>query len=137
MRPIKFRGKDCHGNWRYGACVKVHEELQSAIYFPVERKRIVTVDWCYVAEDTIGQYVFKTHVQKDRKVHEIYEGDILRGYQPYHEDTPITGVVKWDEDTQRFILLSTKNYVEQLVVFSVIEVIGNIHDNPELMKEQK
>lgn len=134
MRTIKFRGKDFAGKWVYGFPAIGNE---SAIINPILKDGSVQMGMSFfVDKETIGQFVYKTHVKAKRKVCEIYEGDILRGYQPYHEDTPITGVVKWDEDTQRFNLLSTENYINQLVVFSVIEILGNIHDNPELMKEE-
>lgn len=70
---------------------------------------------------------------KDRHSTEIYEGDVVLDYY----DGEDAFIVKWDEDTARFILTGTDNIAA--VSFDNfdpdidLEVIGNIHENPELL----
>lgn len=96
----------------------------------------------------------------DKKGDEIYEGDILRlscGYVSGGTDHSVIAVVEYDEDRFRTCLLDKKMKVvggshdgytlSQYEVHSWVgshtclrewpeklEVIGNIHENPELLK---
>jgi hypothetical protein len=72
---------------------------------------------------------------KDKNGKEIYEGDIVRipgGYQgDYHEREKIS-VVKWeDEDTAEIGFYLN---LPECVHWKHLEVIGNIYENPELLK---
>ena len=141
-REIKFRGKHLdNGAWEYGSLLNIEDTCfiiekgdfdfdyrteNHAFWFDCTEKE--------VNPDTIGQYTELT----DKNGKEIYEGDILcakgrvigyvkggvRGYcydvvyinHPAGEsDWPLYSTVKYD-------------YPEE------IEVIGNIHDNPELLE---
>ena len=72
---------------------------------------------------------------KNRKL--IYEGDIL-GYKDYADKR----VVVWDNKYMAYRVHDEDNvdcgsvYQEYIGEFG-IEVIGNIHENPELLKESK
>ena len=72
---------------------------------------------------------------KDRHGTEIYESDVVLDY--YDGDDAF--IVKWDEDTASFILTGTDNIAA--VSFDNfdpdidLEVIGNIHENPELLDD--
>ena len=78
---------------------------------------------------------------KDKQGKEIYEGDILWNCE-YDEDHCI-GEVYYDvdENTHSGFLIRTpiKNSLPEVNCFEdfgcEMEVIGNIHENPELMKE--
>lgn len=145
MRTIIFRGRHLSGQWYYGNLVV--RELESPVPETPQAYRCVMIGDIEdgseedVEEETVGQ--FTNFLDADGK--EIYEGDILH----VPEDTfnaEMRCVVEWDRDG--FIARSlrsggssslswaikkdhaTKHYVRQ------VKVIGNIHDNPELIKEK-
>ena len=81
-----------------------------------------------VDESTVGQYTGL----KDKNGMKIFEGDII----PYYEDDSINLIVEWSNDyLGYFVGLGLGETIEQpLFDFLYPEVIGNIHDNPELIK---
>lgn len=111
MREIKFRGRDEDGQWRYGFlswCTDVLACINDG------------TDW-EVSPETVGQYTGL----KDHKGHEIYEGDIIR----YKDEN---GRVYYENDC--FGVAFYYDYATLLMVCEESEVIGNVHDNPELLK---
>lgn len=127
MREILFRGKrKDNGKWAYGY-LYIRNDGQYEIsfyskYFDSER---FTYD---VIPETVGQYIGLT----DKNGKKIFEGDIVERlwlgekhiYRIYY-DSDISSFIGADIDCQGF---TTFNYDS-----CEFEVIGNIHDNPELL----
>ena len=70
---------------------------------------------------------------KDKNGKEIYEGDIV--YDIYTGDEVF--IVGWDKDKASFMLADTADYpmayFDEYKLDKDLEVIGNIHENPELL----
>jgi uncharacterized phage protein (TIGR01671 family) len=125
MREFKFRGKCIHSDiWCYGnyATNGVEAEIQG---YDVYREDVI--DWreVDVEPDTVGQFTGL----KDKNGKEIYEGDI------YKSNKGGINEVSWiSGDGCDFIGFDFSPFHLIEGVISDIEIIGNIHDNPELLK---
>jgi hypothetical protein len=117
MREIKFRGRDEHGRWHFG----------DLLSWPLIRS---FNGWKYeykeVAVETVGQYTGL----KDCKGREIYEGDIIKT----HEGD--VGVIVWETELGGFRARLTDDsfYTLTALFASMFSVIGNVHDNLELLE---
>ena len=125
-REIKFRGKNYENKWKYGDLVQEKWGQGKAIMIKKE-----TTAWS-VLEDTVGQYT-GLH---DKNGKEIYEGDIV-----VDKEDEVMGEITWNEEEASFyfsILYENGTYEEEKLNdwASVLEVIGNIYDNPELLGEK-
>lgn len=71
---------------------------------------------------------------KDKNGKEIYEGDMV--YDIYTGDEVF--IVGWDKDKASFMLADTADYpmayFDEYELDKDLEVIGNIHENPELLE---
>lgn len=120
MREIKFRGKRLdNGEWVYGGIIFIDggEPHIFCNYGGVE-----------VDPATVGEYAGL----KDKNGKEIYEGDILT------DEFESIGVVEWRDGA----------FVVNFADFDIYQIadcfddsyqmwsIGNIHDNPELLKTE-
>ena len=130
MREIKFRGKtlsDDH-EWLYGN-LNLNDDGKSAIMRIGDFWSLQPVN-----PDTVGQFTGL----KDSTGKEIYEGDIVRFELPpmvlTNEKTAVGAVVF--EYGQFLVIIQAMRFT----IFSVIKdctVIGNIHDNQELLRLTK
>ena len=130
MRTIKFRGKKVtNGVWVYG-CLVYSDEIDAAIYYQNGNGSVKVMDWVYVNPETIGQFTSLY----DKNKNEIYEGDILKvpGTREIIEVRFVRGFFAflWNGnlDDEAPINAPTQEWAE---------VIGNIHDNPKLLKRKK
>ena len=146
-REIKFRGKDVETDkWVDGDLIQRMGYMPS-IMFPYNSNGKVRYGECAVKRETVGQFTGLT----DKNGNEIYEGDILRGDKyPFNCDgvDNYFAEIVWSDDVCGFYRITIKNpnstvrgtshgNWEQLDIDDIksFEVIGNIHDNPELLKD--
>ncbi len=75
--------------------------------------------------------------QTDENEKEIFEGDIVlfKCNEDYTEETK--GVVVYNEEECCFEIKGYVNFTSDGAEIDTIEVIGNIHENPELLEESK
>ena len=78
---------------------------------------------------------------KDKNGKEIYEGDIIQEEIDFNSkmtDGVYTYVVEWDSDTLCYGLRGNGNSIHDLLweVNASVEIVGNIHENPELLEEE-
>ena len=118
MRNIIFRGKRLdNGEWMYGD-LQIGDDDHIPMIGTVGPGR--WVEYTQVAENTIGQY---TGVQ-DKNGEKIFEGDIL-------SDGAFTYEVRY-KGTGFVTILDGHVYTMDTRPTKI--VIGNIHDNPDLLK---
>lgn len=137
MREIVFRGKDIDNKgWVYGALVQQQDD-------PLREKTLIISYSNYqygdfseaviheVDPETVRQYT--GFVDKNSK--KIFEGDIVSIYN----SKAFLFVVEWNGN--QYVLKCTTNGVSDNILNVIespedVEVVGNIYDNPELLKER-
>lgn len=119
MRTIKFRGKRLdNGEWVIGYLVKMWREWHIL--------NSDNVNTAYPVDPaTVGQFTGL----KDNNGREIYEGDVIKWNDKYPPKVILWFACQFDvgNDSCSMPLLALKDKCP-------IEIIGNIHDNPELLK---
>lgn len=143
MRVILFRGKRTdNGEWAYGVPTKDNhgEMVMVESTFECEEYNCCGANCLYVDENTVGQYTGLT----DKNGAKIFEGDIVT-YEDAVEDCVgsrggvflncgSVEISEWDG-----ICFTNRQTVEMDYLYEsettvCCEVIGNIHDNPELLR---
>lgn len=125
MRKILFRGKRTdNGEWvqgypcRYGWIGKEKDYI-----IPDYASALYTAE---IDPETVGQYTGLT----DTNDNKIFEGDIV--WYDYEEER---GIIQWDNDTARFIITCSTFTVDFDNVYGCeLEIVGNVYDDPELLK---
>lgn len=131
MREILFRGKRVdNGEWIEGSLcttIPLDEDFYTISYFDFEGYYIEEK----VIPETVGQYTGLT----DKNGKKIFEGDILK-HRVQGDILVERGVVEWEEQHGRWVYrLNSMKPTFYLHNPDAFEVIGNIHDNSELLKE--
>ncbi len=124
---VKMNGEKIKSNWVYGGIFPQNEGGDFAIIY----QQKPTVEKYPVYADTVGQYTGML----DKNGIKIFEGDIVDFLD--RSDGDGYGVVRYAENETEFEI-EYDNICESLgrhYYPKDIEVIGNIYDNPELLKE--
>ena len=140
MREILFRGKRIDtGEWVYGVPLIGLTFGVFMVWIESEAKRgrwelslRDVVRQAEVIPETVGQYTGL----KDKKGKDIFEGDIAN-----HKDYECFGKVVFSDDELAFVFLvvtgsnnkgPTTEFEWLYEYADGLEVIGNVHDNPEV-----
>ena len=126
MREILFRGKrKDDGEWVEGFYTLYANNMgvHPCILTGTEQGCVIPE---FVMPETVGQYTGLT----DKNGTKIFEGDIiLWGLAPC--------VAKYDTENARFMFYENGKYLKNGFnkdTMEMKEVVGNIHDNPELLE---
>lgn len=136
MREILFRGqREDNGEWVYGYLVKLPSAIMIGDYFNPWYIYVPPKDpednggYYRVIPGTVGQYTGWT----DKNGVKIFDGDICEIDREGGRFEII-----WDNPCARVALVSDELYFAFDQFHSnEISVIGNIHDNPELLEVNK
>lgn len=145
-REIKFRGwATDRQKWVYGYLFKTPLTAEN---FEADSFQVGKVRWCISTEygvvyeidiASLGQITG----MKDKNGAEIYEKDIVR---TKHKGEISAWVVQWIENAGRFVFTKNINDKDALSIHvaaererrekqvAIIEKIGNLFENPELLK---
>ena len=134
MREILFRGKMENGLWRIGyLSFEDKITIKRKCYDYKGDYATTSIEEYKIDKNTIGQFTGLT----DKNGKKIFEGDIVQG----------TIVSAWNKALIRCEVVYNKDgfisvertrnqdWVHKVKFAKDIEVIGNIHDNPELLGE--
>ena len=144
MREILFRGKRLdNGEWIEGHLIQYEDgraricERHTEIFCYEKDRSIIQTVAHEVEPSTVGQYTCRM----DKHGKRVFEEDILQLYTVWDGRSEPYGchvVVRWCENDQCYVLTlkDDTHHVDDFGNYGrpeYYEVIGNIHDNPELL----
>lgn len=140
MREIKFRAQDYSCKWQYGFVAKVNE---SSIIIPLKQEDSVAL---YVISETIGQYTGLNDINGK----EVYEDDIViidgepnnRRVVVYYEEAFNIATIEEYDYLQKGEHPYLNDYAHMTCLnewsnTGLVRVLGNVHDDPELLDNNK
>lgn len=140
MREIKFRAQDYSCKWQYGFVAKVNE---SSIIIPLKQEDSVAL---YVISETIGQYTGLNDINGK----EVYEDDIViidgepnnRRVVVYYEEAFNIATIEEYDYLQKGEHPYLNDYAHMTCLnewsnTGLVRVLGNVHDDPELLNNNK
>ncbi len=149
MREIKFRGKRVDDDaWVYGNLI-IEPKMMTGKSIYTDIRNVGKSDYCIypfepsdgrgreVHPESVGQFIGL----KDKDGNEIYEVDII-GLKTM-QGVPWNCVISYgSEDAAAFAYREKKPWGNYSVILrkeftDTIEIIGNIHENPELLGDKE
>ena len=135
MREILFRGKRyLNGEWveGYYAAEPYTKNTYNCGYILENEKDLFAKKAWLVDSRTVGQFTSLT----DKNGKKIFEGDIVKFP---HGTKSMNGKIEYIEEDCIYYLTYKTSRVPFGVFFNgfELEIIGNIHDNPELLEEEE
>ena len=165
MREILFRGKRVdNGEWAYGAFYSYYDFKRTIVQILTDRTNGVP-DAYEVIPETVGQFtgltdkngkkIFEGDILKQKTTIEFAKvnsfkweryGIVRFGYFDWNEGEAGYASEGWYIEPLKSVSIKPKNYLVGDIqsglnqfdihdIFYPMEVIGNIHDNPELLEE--
>lgn len=142
MREILFRGKSFDtGEWVEGGLIQVMDEHKGSVcaIIPVN---VESYRFCmsgtYIDPSSIGQFTGL----KDKNGKKIFEGDILKDVDAFYNSKRV--LIVYDDSSFQYRELPLASYFvgspiddNEFGISNIdddYEIIGNIHDNPELLE---
>jgi uncharacterized phage protein (TIGR01671 family) len=135
MREILFRGKCVdNGEWVYGDL-----QQMETMYILSKEKQTPPHIGCFwkpnmVIPETVGQFTGLT----DKNGKKIFEGDVVR---ETFLATDVIGDIRYIDGCFDFVFKrdgrEVRDYLKCLTCNHCVEIIGNIHDNPELLEDMR
>ena len=137
MREILFRGKKGDDEWVYGSfCMDALEQFNGLCgvdgFIRLYDKAKDKMQTYEVDRETVGQYTGLN----DKHGKRIFEGDIVKTSDITHE-----GVIQIPGESFEiamrkgcWVMVAGEDWDFLETNHECIQVIGNIHDNPELLK---
>lgn len=130
MREILFRGKFSEkSRWSYGDLYTDDGKVYIATRDTMHGVRVHEE----VIPDTVGQFTGLM----DKHGKRIFEGDIVSAHFDWNDpEAESKAIVEWDNDNFRWVTHQPGYDPDAINDFDkgLWLVIGNIHDNPELME---
>lgn len=133
MRDIRFRGYNKkNGRWLYGNLIKSNVCCDGEYYIMSPNDDSFGVsDDLLIEKDSIGQSLLAL----DRNGVEIFEGDFVKELEGWREEFGQIASVKFVEEDCAFMLVYPDGDYIPMGIERRFKVIGNIHDNPKMVKE--
>lgn len=134
-REIKFRGLNANKEWVYGLISK-DTEGSTQYYTEMPYRVCWFEDSAHCNQPIITESVGQFTGLKDKNGKEVYEGDIIEFDNTEIGGTKTTGEVVFNTDITLSKLewgLWTRKGYYRTDFLGRIEIIGSIHQNPELL----
>ncbi len=136
-REAKFRGKrKLNGAWVYGSLIQIGNDWCQIIPSNTEYDDVRN-SMIRVISETVGEFTGLL----DKNKTEIYEGDILKSKPYMFNGTYVIGQVIFKTERSQWLVEEIDDkWKDTEILFEVLqpshetEIIGNIFDNPELLK---